>query len=120
MQLRTAGSFKRHQAACTSVDSQTRSSRIVVQCNPYILQAKQNLAQNVSQLAQPFPNNILGETAPGMKDMFPAILEMQQGKKEAGQQAGQEQAGQSPAPQAEDPFADTLGGELFYRINWRS
>ncbi|WP_418041255.1 L,D-transpeptidase family protein [Paenibacillus xylanilyticus] len=70
--------------------------------------------KNVSQLAQPFPNNILGETAPGMKDMYPAILAMQQqGKKEAGQQAGLEQAGQSPAKQADGPFADTLGGELF-------
>ncbi|MGF9698353.1 L,D-transpeptidase family protein [Paenibacillus sp. MABNR03] len=70
--------------------------------------------KNVSQIAQPFPNNILGETAPGMTEMFPSLLSLhQQGKGTAGQETNDAQAGQSDSPQAGSPFADTLGGKLF-------
>ncbi|MFS0869907.1 L,D-transpeptidase family protein [Paenibacillus xylanilyticus] len=70
--------------------------------------------KNVSQLAQPFPNNILGETAPGMTEMFPTLLSLhQQEKGTVGQPTNEGQAGQSDSPQAGNPFADTLGGQLF-------
>lgn len=35
-------------------------------------------------MAQPFPNNILGETASGMTEMFPKLLALHQGKAQEG------------------------------------
>ncbi|MCM3173428.1 L,D-transpeptidase [Paenibacillus sp. MER 99-2] len=67
--------------------------------------------KNVSELAQPFPNNVIGETSPGMSEMFPVLLAMHQQGKATNAQAGSA-AGENAADSA-DVFGDTLGGEPF-------
>ncbi|WP_434756611.1 L,D-transpeptidase [Paenibacillus amylolyticus] len=72
--------------------------------------------KSVTALAQPFPNNILGETSAEMSEMFPALLAMSQAKVQAGEGSstgdGKTQVVEtSEAKKA--PFADTLGGQPF-------
>lgn len=74
-------------------------------------------------MAQPFPNNILGETAPGMTEMFPKLLALHQGKAQKGKsdsngkESGSTSLNSSQGNNA--AFADTLGGQPFCRNRWR-
>lgn len=74
-------------------------------------------------MAQPFPNNILGETAPGMTEMFPKLLALHQGKAQQGKsEAGgaDNSSTTSNSSQGENAaFADTLGGKPFCRNRLR-
>lgn len=74
-------------------------------------------------MAQPFPNNILGETAPGMTEMFPKLLALHQGKAQEGKNdsSGKENGSTtSNSSQGKNAaFADTLGGQPFCRNRWR-
>ncbi|MHA7581480.1 L,D-transpeptidase [Paenibacillus vandeheii] len=71
--------------------------------------------KNVAQLAQPFPDNILGETAPGMTRMFPALLAMhQQGEMGNGKNRNEGARAISDSTQGKNAaFVDTLGGKPF-------
>ncbi|MEC0128050.1 L,D-transpeptidase family protein [Paenibacillus pabuli] len=71
--------------------------------------------KNVAQLAQPFPNNILGETAPGMTQMFPTLLAMhQQGQTGKGGNTADGSGVNSDSPLDQNAaFIDTLGGQPF-------
>ncbi|WP_440118674.1 L,D-transpeptidase family protein [Paenibacillus sp. QZ-Y1] len=71
--------------------------------------------KNVTQLAQPFPNNILGETSPGMTQMFPALLVMhQQNKTGTGKNTTNGKGTKSNSAQVQNAaFVDTLGGKPF-------
>ncbi|MDK8188577.1 L,D-transpeptidase [Paenibacillus sp. UMB7766-LJ446] len=71
--------------------------------------------KNVAQLAQPFPDNILGETAPGMTRMFPALLAMhQQGEMGNGKNRDEGARVISDSTQGKNAaFVDTLGGKPF-------
>ncbi|KGP84403.1 MULTISPECIES: L,D-transpeptidase family protein [unclassified Paenibacillus] len=71
--------------------------------------------KNVAQLAQPFPDNILGETAPGMTRMFPALLAMhQQGEMGNGKNRDEGARAISDSTQGKNAaFVDTLGGKPF-------
>ncbi|MFC9707766.1 L,D-transpeptidase family protein [Paenibacillus sp. NPDC056933] len=72
--------------------------------------------KSVGQLAQPFPNNILGETAPGMTQMFPTLLAMhqQEGKgKGENTAAGTTGVNSDPPSGKNAAFMDTLGGQPF-------
>ena len=68
-------------------------------------------------MAQPFPNNILGETASGMTEMFPKLLALHQGKAQEGKNdsSGKENGSTtSNSSQGKNAaFADTLGGQPF-------
>jgi lipoprotein-anchoring transpeptidase ErfK/SrfK len=74
-----------------------------------------NWPKSVAQLAQPFPNNILGETAPGMTRMFPALLAMhQQGERGKGKNRDEGTRTISDSSQGKNAaFVDTLGGKPF-------
>ncbi|PQP80199.1 L,D-transpeptidase [Paenibacillus sp. PCH8] len=73
--------------------------------------------KSVTQMAQPFPNNILGETAPGMTKMFPQLLSLHQRKPQAGKgkASGQENVptNSSSSLGTTAAFEDTLGGQPF-------
>ncbi|MFE6073037.1 L,D-transpeptidase family protein [Paenibacillus sp. NPDC057886] len=71
--------------------------------------------KSVAQLARPFPNNILGETAPGMTRMFPALLAMhQQGQMGKGKNTAEGTGESSDTQQGKNAaFVDTLGGKPF-------
>ncbi|MCP1425954.1 L,D-transpeptidase [Paenibacillus sp. BGI2013] len=73
--------------------------------------------KSVTQMAQPFPNNILGETASGMTEMFPKLLALHQGKAQEGKNdsSGKENGSTtSNSSQGKNAaFADTLGGQPF-------
>jgi lipoprotein-anchoring transpeptidase ErfK/SrfK len=72
--------------------------------------------KSVTALAQPFPNNILGETSAEMSDMFPELLAMSQAKTQAVER-GAADIGRTQAAELSKgkkaPFADTLGGQHF-------
>jgi lipoprotein-anchoring transpeptidase ErfK/SrfK len=74
-----------------------------------------NWPKSVAQLAQPFPNNILSETAPGMTRMFPALLAMhQQGERGNGKNRDEGTRAISDSTQGKNAaFVDTLGGKPF-------
>ncbi|UPK46051.1 L,D-transpeptidase family protein [Paenibacillus pabuli] len=71
--------------------------------------------KSVAQLARPFPNNILGETAPGMTQMFPALLSLhQKGQMEQGKNTAEGTGENLDYPQGKNAaFVDTLGGKPF-------
>ncbi|MDN8589872.1 L,D-transpeptidase [Paenibacillus sp. 11B] len=71
--------------------------------------------KNVAQLAQPFPDNILGETAPGMTRLFPALLAIhQQGERENGKNRDEGTREISDSTQGKNTaFVDTLGEKPF-------
>jgi len=71
--------------------------------------------KTVTALAQPFPNNILGETSAEMSEMFPQLLATHQSKAQEASSNGngkQQATGSSKTKKA--PFADTLGGQPFF------
>jgi lipoprotein-anchoring transpeptidase ErfK/SrfK len=71
--------------------------------------------KNVTAMAQPFPNNILGETSAEMSEMFPQLLAIHQAKAQEGSSNGdgKPQASES-SKKAKATFADTLGGQSFF------
>ena len=70
---------------------------------------------SVTALAQPFPDNILGETSAEMSEMFPPLLAMHQAKA----QAGKGNSGGDKLSQAKNTlFADTMGGEPFFEKSY--
>ncbi|WP_458463517.1 L,D-transpeptidase, partial [Paenibacillus sp.] len=80
---------------------------------------KQNGAwpKSITQMAQAFPNNILGETAPGMTEMFPQLLVLHQGKAQEGKSDSSGKVNGSASLNSSQgknaAFADTLGGQPF-------
>ncbi|MDM5278609.1 L,D-transpeptidase family protein [Paenibacillus silvae] len=73
--------------------------------------------KSVTALAQPFPDNILGETSAEMSEMFPQLLAMHQSKAQAITTGdigkGESQASQTPDTKKAS-FADTVGGQPFF------
>lgn len=123
----TAQSYDAEQCSCKPPEVSSKIKRMALAwtarqeaaaalSSAIISYHKQNKTwpKSVTALAQPFPNNILGETSAEMSEMFPQLLEVHQNKVQVkdGSSGGKTQTSDSPEAK-ESPFADTLGGQPF-------
>ncbi|MEN1985126.1 L,D-transpeptidase family protein [Paenibacillus hubeiensis] len=74
--------------------------------------------KSLGNLTRPFPNNILGETMPGMSEMFPELLALNQNANASNPSGGKQGNGGDTDSRA-GVFGDTLGGQPFLQERLR-